>query len=153
MCFNLRSFAHMHPEFVDKLIFCNIPHPRLVLAPTTHLIWTPQHYRQFALSLGKEIPNIFFKFIPIKWDPSESILSGFECIDNMNYTAIYWVSCFTNSQKVKNNYALSFHQVKLCNCTVNSINIASVTLDYTRPTLNSLRLWKLVNTSSGLIYL
>ncbi|KAM7443138.1 Epoxide hydrolase 4 [Porites harrisoni] len=22
------SFAHMHPEFVDKLIFCNIPHPR-----------------------------------------------------------------------------------------------------------------------------
>ena len=68
-------------------------------------------------------------------DPSVSILSGFECIDNMNYTAIYWVSCFTNSQKV-----LSFHQVKLCNCTLNSINTASVTLDYTRPTLNSLRL-------------
>ena len=35
------------------------------------------------------------------YDPSVSILSGFECIDNMNYTALYWVSCFTNSQKVK----------------------------------------------------
>ena len=74
------------------------------------------------------------------YDPPVSILLGFECIDNMNYTAIYWVSCFTNSQKVKENYALSFDQVKLCNCTLNSINTASVTLDYTRPTLNSLRL-------------
>ena len=27
-----RTFAHMHPEFVDKLIACNIPHPRLVPA-------------------------------------------------------------------------------------------------------------------------
>ena len=35
------------------------------------------------------------------YDPSVSILSGFECIDNMNYTAVYWVSCFTNSQKVE----------------------------------------------------
>ena len=35
------------------------------------------------------------------YDPSGSISSGFECIDNMNYTAIYWVFCFTNSQKVK----------------------------------------------------
>ena len=34
-------------------------------------------------------------------DPPVSILSGFECIDNMNYTAIYWVFCFTNFQKVK----------------------------------------------------
>ena len=34
-------------------------------------------------------------------DPPVSILSGFECIDNMNYTAIYWVFCFTNCQKVK----------------------------------------------------
>ena len=47
------------------------------------------------------------------YDPSVSILSGFECIDNMNYTAIYWVFCFTNCQKVKKNYELSFHQVKL----------------------------------------
>ena len=30
--FYLRTFAHMHPEFVDKLIACNIPHPRLVPA-------------------------------------------------------------------------------------------------------------------------
>ena len=35
------------------------------------------------------------------YDLSVSILSGFECIDIINYTAIYWVSCITNSQKVK----------------------------------------------------
>ena len=35
------------------------------------------------------------------YDPSVSISSGFECVGNMDYTAIYWVSCFTNSQKVK----------------------------------------------------
>ena len=35
------------------------------------------------------------------YDPSVAILSGFECVDNMNYAAIYWMSCFTNSQEVK----------------------------------------------------
>lgn len=34
LCFNFRTFAHIHPEFVDKLIACNIPHPRLVPAST-----------------------------------------------------------------------------------------------------------------------
>ena len=35
------------------------------------------------------------------YDPSVSILLGFECVGNMDYTAIYWVSCFTNCQKEK----------------------------------------------------
>ena len=30
----------------------------------THLIWTPYHYGQFALSLRKESSYIFFKFNP-----------------------------------------------------------------------------------------
>ena len=32
----------------------------------TRLIRTPHYYRQFALSLGKESPYIFTKFIPLK---------------------------------------------------------------------------------------
>ena len=68
------------------------------------------------------------------YEPSVSILSGFECVDNMNYTAIYWVSCFTNSQKVKKIMKLVSTK-KNSKTALNSANTDSVTLDYTRATL------------------
>ena len=55
----------------------------------TRLIRTPHYYGQFALSLGKESPYIFFKFDPLNTDapfirtlsmvPSPFALTGFDC--------------------------------------------------------------------------
>ena len=44
-------------EEIDCINSINYSQTRLT---DTHLIWTPHYYRQFALSLGKESPQLHF---------------------------------------------------------------------------------------------
>ena len=66
------------------------------------LIQTPRYYGQFALSLGKESPNIFFKFIPLNTDIFFSVrVNGFD------FSMIFSVSFISNPRKSSRNMPIA----------------------------------------------
>ena len=57
-----------HLIITDNLLYPWEKNARTFSLNSTHLIWTPHYYRQFALSLGKESLYIFSQFNPLNTD-------------------------------------------------------------------------------------
>ena len=72
-----------------KVLNLFLLNPEKSIVQSNLALRTPHYYGQFALSLGKESPYIFFTFNPLNTDtplirpppptPSESVLTGFDC--------------------------------------------------------------------------